>query len=88
MPGCVWTVGLLDGETDALEGVADGLGGLVRPDPAEAEWAACDPQAASSAAVNAPPQARAATVTARRATGELMFMSTLPDSPKVRDSNF
>jgi len=88
MRGSVWTVGLLDGETGALEGVADGVGGLVRPDAAEAEWAGRDPQAASSAAANVPTQVRAATVMARRATGELMFMSTLPDPPRVRDSNF
>jgi hypothetical protein len=85
MRGCVWFVGLLDGESAGLEGVADGLDrvaagleGVVRPDAAEAEWPACDPQAASSAAANAPPQVRVAAVTARRAMGELMFMSTLP----------
>jgi hypothetical protein len=78
MRGCVWFAGLLDGESAGLEGVAAGLEGVVRPDAAEAEWPACDPQAASSAAANAPPQVRVAAVTARRAMGELIFMSTLP----------
>jgi hypothetical protein len=78
MRGCVWTVARLDGESDGLDGAADGLDGVVRPAAAEEEWAPCDPQAASSAAANAPPHVRAARVTARRTTDGLMFMSTLP----------
>ena len=81
--GSVWFVGLLDGESAGLEGVADGLARAAGPRrfgpmPRRRNAPACDPQAASSAAANAPPQVRAATVTARRAMGELMFMSTLP----------
>jgi hypothetical protein len=37
MRGSVWTVGWLDGESEGLEGVADGLGELVRPPAAEAD---------------------------------------------------
>ena len=76
--GSVCTVDLLDGEGVGLDGAADGLGDLAGPDAAASECPACDPQAASSTAANAPPPVRAATVTARLATGELIFMSTLP----------
>jgi hypothetical protein len=55
-----------------LDGVADGLDddGVVPPDVAAADGAACDPQAAARTATNAPPQLTAATVTARRAVRE------------------
>ncbi len=75
MRGAEWAVGLL------LDGVADGLGDddLVPPGVAdEADLAPDDPQAATSAATNAPPQLTAATVAARLAARERMFMSMLP----------
>jgi hypothetical protein len=73
MRGADWTADLL------LDGVADGLGGddVVPPWVAGEDGAACDPQAATSAATNAPPQLTAATVTARLTAREWIFMSML-----------
>ena len=90
MRGAGWAAGVPDGVPGVPGGpdrmavgpdrAADGLGDLVPSGAVAADWAAGDPHAASSVAANAPPQARAGTVTARRAARELTVMSMLPSS--------